>query len=69
MGVALTADNAGVTGVDGPADAVRALNSTRTIVAERRQGRAVTVAFKGGPYSPAARWYTVMASRAAPRRP
>ena len=53
MGVALTADNAGVTGVDGPADAVRALNSTRTIVAERRQGRAVTVAFKGGPYSPA----------------
>ena len=38
------------TAVDGPADAARTLNETRTTVANFRQGRAVQVSFDAGPY-------------------
>ena len=38
------------TAVDGPADAARTLNETRTTVANFRQGRAVQVFFDVGPY-------------------
>ena len=38
------------TAVDGPADAARTLNETRTTVANFRQGRAVQVSFDVGPY-------------------
>ena len=38
------------TAVDGPADAARTLNETRTTVANFRPGRAVQVAFDVGPY-------------------
>ena len=38
------------TDVDGPADAARTLNETRTTVANFRQGRAVQVSFDVGPY-------------------
>ena len=39
------------TDVDGPADAARTLNETRTTVANFRQGRAVQVSFDVGPYA------------------
>ena len=38
------------TAVDGPADAARTLNETRTTVANFRPGRAVQVSFDAGPY-------------------
>ena len=38
------------TAVDGPADAARTLNETRTTVANFRKGRAVQVSFDVGPY-------------------
>ena len=41
MGVALTASNGDSLAVDGPADAVRTLNITRTFVADFRAGRPV----------------------------
>ena len=37
--------------LDGPADAARTLNDTRTTVAEFRAGRAVKVSFAAGPYT------------------
>ena len=40
------------TAVDGPADAARTLNETRTTVANFRKGRAVQVSFDAGPYEP-----------------
>ena len=39
------------TDVDGPADAARTLNETRTTVADFRQGRAVKVSFAAGSYT------------------
>ena len=47
MGVSGTQNT---TAVDGPADAARTLNETRTTVANFRQGRAVQVSFDVGPY-------------------
>ena len=52
MGVALTSSNMDSTAPDGPADAARTLNETRTTVANFRQGRAVQVSFDAGPYEP-----------------
>lgn len=49
MGVAGTQTTTNV--VDGPADAVRTLNETRTTVANFRQGRAVKVSFGAATYT------------------
>ena len=51
LGVALTESNRASTAVDGPADAVRALNDTRDTVAEFREGRARKVSFGAASYS------------------